>query len=105
MKTQIKKELHSKTMAELIKQLKEQKTELSKMKMDQEMGKLKNTSELRNKKVEVAVISTIIKEKLIAEKLEQDAEVAEKVVKEKTAPVKGKADKPIRQAQGKGGKK
>ncbi len=86
MKTQIKKELHTKTISELSKQLKDNKLELSKMKMDQKMGKLKSTSELRNKKVEIAVMSTIIKEKQMAEKLARSAateEEKEVLVKEK----------------------
>jgi ribosomal protein L29 len=97
MKTQIKKELHSRTLGELEKQLKEKKSEIAKMKMDQKMGKLKNTSELRNKKVEIAVMSTIIKEKQIAGKMTQSAateEEKEVVAKEKPgSKTKQKSDK------------
>lgn len=69
MKTQAKKELHSKSIKELSKLLKDAKADNAKLNLDKEMGKIKNTSGLTVKRVEIAVISTIINEKLTAERL------------------------------------
>lgn len=63
MKTNIKKDLHTKSLAELRSQLIVVKEEKRVLNLDREMGKLKNTSSINQKRVEIAVISTIIKEK------------------------------------------
>ncbi|HSW47903.1 MAG TPA: 50S ribosomal protein L29 [Candidatus Saccharimonadales bacterium] len=117
MKTQFKKELHTRTVAELTKQLKDARNEQRSMQLDREMGKLKNTSALANKRLEIAVISTIINEKLAEVKLSAEAgtddkknvsvkvkSVEKKVKNEKAAKVDGKKDKPASAKVGKGGK-
>ncbi|HUQ85606.1 MAG TPA: 50S ribosomal protein L29 [Candidatus Limnocylindrales bacterium] len=82
MKLNIKKELHTKSLAELRAQLKVAKEEKRVLNLDHEMGKLKNTSAVNQKRVEIAVISTIIKEKTTeAEALAAKALVSE--IKEK----------------------
>lgn len=83
MKTQIKKELHNKSIIELRAQLKEAKESQRVLRLDQEMGKLKNTSSLNSNRVEIAVISTIINEKFAKERLEE----AIKLVDKKEKPV------------------
>jgi ribosomal protein L29 len=104
MKTNIKKELHTKTIAELKKRLVEARDEQRVLKLDQEMGKIKNTSSIANKRVEIAVISTILNEKLLSEKLAAAEEVAAKKeasvkrtpavkAKKKSASTKASADK------------
>ena|SRR3989344_4185883 len=89
MKTQIKKELHNKSIVELRTQLKEVSENMRELRLDHEMGKLKNTSSLTNKRVELAVIKTILNEKLVKEKFEKTAEAESE--KNKTAVVKTKA--------------
>ena len=74
MKTNIKKELHLKSINELRVQLKDAIEEQRTLKLDHTMGKVKNTSEIGNKSNEIAVVSTIINEKIIAEKV-KDASV------------------------------
>ncbi|HVF69032.1 MAG TPA: 50S ribosomal protein L29 [Xanthomonadales bacterium] len=71
MKNNIKKELHNKSILELRAQLKEAKEAKRVLNLDHQMGKLKNTSAINLKRVEIAVMSTIINEKLAEEKLEQ----------------------------------
>jgi ribosomal protein L29 len=90
MKTQIKKELHTKTVAELVTQLKDARENLRVLRLEKEMGRLKNTSALSQKRVEIAVVNTIIKEKAFKEN-------AEKEIKTEDKPTASKA--------GKGGKK
>jgi len=94
MKTNYKKELHNKSITELRAQLKEVSEAVRALKLDHEMGKLKNTSSLTNKRVEIAVIKTIVNEKLLEEKIEQTV----KVEGEKSKPASAKA------IAGKGGK-
>jgi ribosomal protein L29 len=94
MKTQTKKELHVKTISELRRQLIDTKEALRALNLDKEMGKIKNTSELRAKRLEIAVVSTILNEKAAIErlvKLEKEADVQENVLKaDKSAAVKTK---------------
>jgi ribosomal protein L29 len=113
MKIQIKKELHTKSVGELTKQLKDARNEKRIMQLDREMGKLKNTSSLSSKRVEIAVISTIINEKLIEAKLEkvnQPEEKKEVSTKAKPAAKKAMAKSASKQtasvktSAGKGGK-
>lgn len=85
MKANIKKELHNQTILELRRQLVEAREALRSLRLDKEMGKLKNTSELREKRLEIAVISTIIVEKAAVEKLaglEKEAEGKQEVLNE-----------------------
>ncbi len=96
MKTQIKKELHNKSVTELRAQLKEAKEAQRVLRLDQEMGKLKNTSSLTNNRVEIAVISTIINEVSASEKFVEVTNMDDKKEvskKEKPAVSKTKADK------------
>lgn len=91
MKTQIKKELHNKSLTELRAQLKEAKHAQRVLRLDQEMGKLKNTSSLGNNRAEIAVISTIINEKTAKEKVVEVTKADDK--KEVSAKVKSAAGK------------
>lgn len=113
MKANIKKELHNQTILELRRQLVEAREALRSLRLDKEMGKLKNTSELRGKRLEIAVISTIIAEKAAVEKLarlEKEAEGKGDVLKEdKQAVVKTRKAKretaSVKTSAVKGGKK
>ncbi len=103
MKTNIKKELHTKSVIELRKQLLEAGLELATLKMNHEQAKVKDTSSLSKKRSEIAVVKTIINEKLVAERLASTEKLDDKkkvVAEEKTitkkaklAAVKTKADK------------
>jgi len=95
MKTQIKKELHAKSLLELKKQLKDVKDEVRSLRLDKEMGKLKNSSSLSLKRAEIAVIKTIINEKSIEGK-------HIKITKEDD---KNKKPVAVKAIAGKGGKK
>jgi ribosomal protein L29 len=72
MKTQIKKELHTKTVAELVTQLKDAREGLRVLRLEKEMGRLKNTSALSQKRVEIAVVNTIIREKAVEAALKKE---------------------------------
>lgn len=63
MKIKTKKELHDKSIADLKKLLKEASGANRLLRLDHQQGKLKNTSSLSEKRVEIAVIKTIINEK------------------------------------------
>ena len=107
MKTQLKKELHAKNGTEIATQLKEAREALRVLRLDQEMGKLKNTSSLSQKKVEIAVMQTILNEKLAAEVKANE----ERIKEQKEGNVKSVSTsvlvdkKPSQKSQGKGGKK
>ncbi len=92
MKTQIKKELHNRSLTELSAQLKEAKEAQRVLRLDQEMGKLKNTSSLGNNRAEIAVISTIINEKIAKDKFVEVVKAdGKKEVSAKEKPAAGKA--------------
>lgn len=63
MKTNDKKELRTKTVAEIKKLLKEAHEAVMQLKLDHQQIKLTNTRSIFNKRQEVAVLSTILKEK------------------------------------------
>jgi ribosomal protein L29 len=63
MKTNDKKELRTKTVAEIKKLLKEAHDVVMQLKLDHKQVKLTNTRSIFNKRQEVAVLSTILKEK------------------------------------------
>jgi ribosomal protein L29 len=63
MKLKDKKELQAKDATELKKLLKDAKTAMMTLLLDKEQNKLKNTSSLSNKRREIAVIQTILREK------------------------------------------
>ncbi len=63
MKTNEKKELHTKPEAELQKMLKDNREQLMKLKLEQAQAKLKNTSELSNVRRTIAMLMTILNEK------------------------------------------
>jgi ribosomal protein L29 len=102
MKTQIKKELHNKSVAELREQLKEARVTLRKLRLEKETGRLKNTSSLGAKRVETAVLQTIIREKSV--KGEEMSEVKKSKSASTKAPASAKA-KAGRSANKEGGKK
>ncbi len=106
MKIQIKKELHAKTASELRKQLVAAHEEQRTMRLDQEMGKLKNTSSLTSKRVEIAVISTILNEKLAEEPVAKEVKKDEKKeTKVKDKPAAATKSKVENKADKEGGKK
>lgn len=84
MKLKDKKELHSKTVSELKKLLKDAQEALFSLRIEHEQNKLKNTTSLNSKRKEIAVLKTILTEKVTAEKRAE-----EKVVEEKTVVKKG----------------
>jgi len=113
MKLNIKKELHAKSVTELRKRLLDAREEQRVLRLDKEMGKLKNTSSLTGNRIEIAVISTILNEKL-AEAQEAKAERAEEnkvLTKDKPAAkaekksIIAKVDKPVRKDKVKKGGK
>lgn len=63
MKIRDKQELHTKTMDELVKLIKDARDELSSLRLEKVQNKLKNTSDLSNMRNKIAVIKTILKEK------------------------------------------
>jgi ribosomal protein L29 len=63
MKKNEKKELHTKTADELKKLIKEAQVTLGSLMLDKEQYTLKNTRSVFNKRKEVAVLKTILKEK------------------------------------------
>ncbi len=67
MKKALKKELTTKTKVDLLKQIGEKQSLLTKSRMDLKIGKLKNTSMLRVMADELAVLKTILREKLLLE--------------------------------------
>lgn len=71
MKISTKKELHAKTINELRSQLKEAYESYRILKLDHEMGKVKNTGKIGKIRDDIAVITTIINEKLLTEKVEK----------------------------------
>jgi ribosomal protein L29 len=70
MKLNDKKELHSKTVEELEKLLKESYNTFSQLKLDNEQNKLKNTRSMTITRKEIAVMKTLLNEKLKTEKPE-----------------------------------
>jgi ribosomal protein L29 len=65
-------DLKGKTVAELIKLASVKRTDAIKKKMQSLAGKEKNLKAYRNLRVEIAKILTLIKEKEIVEKIEQE---------------------------------
>jgi len=57
------KKLREKTIKELNEDIKKTQKELFRLRMDQQIGKLKNLRSISTKRKEIAVIKTIIKEK------------------------------------------
>lgn len=68
MKTSIKKDLHTKTAGELSKKLSDLSEEIRVMRLDHTMGKLKNISSIGNKREEIAVAKTILREKVLSQR-------------------------------------
>lgn len=101
MKLTVKKELRAKSITELNKQLLDARNEQRVMKLDRQMGKLKNTSELKTKRVEIAVVNTILNEKLVEEKFANtDKPEGKKEVSVKGKTVDGKT-KGVKKAKAK----
>lgn len=67
MKTNEKKELHTKTNEELKKMLADKRKELTDAKISNTRGKLKNVSSLTNIRIDIARILTIIRGKELSE--------------------------------------
>lgn len=66
MKKQILQKMRSKTVAELIEELQQEKNKLTDSKMQIALGKLKNIREVKLRKRDLAQILTIIREKQIS---------------------------------------
>jgi ribosomal protein L29 len=66
MKTQEKKELHTKTQTELIKMLDDTKKELVMLRLDKAQNKLKNTRQIFNLRKKIAVFLSVLKAKELA---------------------------------------
>lgn len=77
MKLNIKKELHTKTVNELKKQLGDVYEEIRVLRLNHTMGKLKSPKAIGGKREEIAVVKTIIKEKQLAEKINDASEKQE----------------------------
>jgi len=67
MKKKLKAEIRAKTGAELKEELRKREGEFSKTALEVKMGKIKNTSWLKHKADEIAVIKTIVREKYLVE--------------------------------------
>ena len=61
MKTTEKKDLQTKTKAELIKLLQDAQKALMQLKLDHKQNKLQNTSEISNTRKKIAVVKTILR--------------------------------------------
>lgn len=80
MKTNEKKELHLKTVAELRKLLRDAHEGLLSIKLEFKQSKLSNTSSLFLKRQEIAILQTILKEKLLREGIKSGAQGDKKTV-------------------------
>ncbi|PIS14443.1 50S ribosomal protein L29 [Candidatus Shapirobacteria bacterium CG09_land_8_20_14_0_10_39_12] len=69
MKSKQKQDLRSKTDEELAREIIKSEEEIDKLMLDIRMAKTKNTSLLRRKKDDLAIIKTILQEKIIFKKL------------------------------------
>lgn len=65
MKSKEKKDLHTKSVNELRTMLGEAKAALMTLKLDHSLHKLKNTTDLRRKRVDIARIQSILQEKVL----------------------------------------
>ena len=63
MKSKEKKQLIGKTVAELAQDVVKAQNEIQSMLLDRVQGKLKNTSSFTNKRKDIAILKTIIREK------------------------------------------
>ena len=63
MKKEQKKELRAKTVEELIKELRDLRMEVAKMKIEMKTGKIENTNALYRKKKDIARVLTYLSEK------------------------------------------
>lgn len=63
MKRKLKEEIRAKSNSELLAEIKKKQEELLKDGLDVQAGKLKNTSLLKRKRDEIAVLKTILQEK------------------------------------------
>lgn len=63
MKKEQKKELRAKTIDELIKELRDMRSEVAKLKIDMKTGKAENTNALYRKKKDIARVLTYLSEK------------------------------------------
>jgi len=66
MKRKEKQEFHQKNLEELKQEIKKINEELVKLKMEKQVGKLKNVRLLKQKKNQLAILKTILREKELA---------------------------------------
>lgn len=67
MKRKQKEEIRAKTAEELAVEIKKKEEEIFKMRLEIKMGRAKNTSELKRKKDELAVLETFLQEKRLSQ--------------------------------------
>ena len=68
MKKKQKEEIRSKTIDELVGEVEKKQEEIFRLGLEIKTGKVKNTSELKKKTDELAVIKTILQEKKFSQK-------------------------------------
>jgi len=72
MKKEQKKELRSKTIEELIKELRDMRAEVTKLKIDMKTGKVENTNTFYRKKKDIARVLTFLNQKFVAKTINKE---------------------------------
>lgn len=72
MKKEQKKELRSKTIEELIKELRDMRAEVTKLKIDMKTGKVENTNTFYRKKKDIARVLTFLNQKFVAKEINKE---------------------------------
>lgn len=75
MKKQQKEELRSKTADELIKELRDLRSEVGKLAIEMKTGKVQDTNELYKKKKNIARVLTYLSQKQVEKSIEDQKEV------------------------------
>ncbi len=72
MKKEQKKELRSKTIEELINELRDMRAEVTKLKIDMKTGKVENTNTFYRKKKDIARVLTFLNQKFVAKTINKE---------------------------------
>lgn len=72
MKKEQKKELRSKTIEELIRELRDMRAEVTKLKIDMKTGKVENTNTFYRKKKDIARVLTFLNQKFVAKTINKE---------------------------------
>jgi len=75
MKIQQKKELRTKTVDELMHELKGMRSEIAKLAIDMKMGKIENTNALYRKRKDIARVLTYLSQKQAEKAIEKEAKI------------------------------